>query len=154
MRRFPLGKPAIALAVVFGILVGVGAFTFNYAEGLSYFSTDPKACVNCHIMNDEYDSWIKSPHHGVAKCVDCHLPHEMVPKLIAKSENGWHHSKAFTLQDFHQPIMITPRNAQILQESCVRCHENMVHDIVAGKTERDAVKCVHCHKNVGHAATR
>ena len=34
-----------------------------------------------------------------------------LPKLIAKAENGCNHSKAFTLQNFHEPIMITPRNA-------------------------------------------
>jgi nitrite reductase (cytochrome c-552) len=56
------------------VVVGPGAFTCIYAEGLSYFGTDPKACAHCHIMNAEYDSWIKSSHHIVAKCVDCHLP--------------------------------------------------------------------------------
>ena len=28
---------------------------------------------------------------------------------LAKAENGWHHSKAFTLQDFHEPIRITKK---------------------------------------------
>ena len=34
-------------------LIGVGAFTFQYGEGLSYFSTDPDACANCHIMRPQ-----------------------------------------------------------------------------------------------------
>jgi hypothetical protein len=38
------------LAIAFGIFVGIGGYTFRYAEGLSYFSTDPAACANCHIM--------------------------------------------------------------------------------------------------------
>ncbi len=42
----------------------MAAFTFRYAEGLSYFSTDPKACANCHIMNDQFVSWSKGPHHA------------------------------------------------------------------------------------------
>ena len=153
--KLRLGKFAIASAVALGIVGGIGFYTFGYAEGLSYFSTDPKACVNCHIMNDEYDSWTKSSHHAVARCVDCHLPHSLVPKLIAKSDNGWRHSKGFTLEDFHEPIMITPRNAKILQENCLNCHGDFVHDIVAGSTtDRDAVKCVHCHGGVGHGASR
>jgi hypothetical protein len=26
----------------------------------SYLSTDPRACVNCHVMNPQYDAWLKS----------------------------------------------------------------------------------------------
>jgi len=139
------------LSVFLGVLAGVGAVTFRYAEGLSYFSTDPKACVNCHIMGPQYDSWQKASHHTVATCVDCHLPHDFFGKYIAKAENGWNHSKGFTLQDFPEPIMITPKNARILQANCLDCHQDMVHDLVAGvTTDLDAVSCVHCHKSVGH----
>lgn len=153
--RIPLKKPAIILAVLVGATLGVGLFTFGYAEGLSYFSTDPKACVNCHIMRDEYDSWTKASHHAVAKCIDCHLPHDVIPKYIAKAENGWNHSKGFTLQDFHEPIMIKPRNSYILQENCLACHQDMVHSLVRGQTtDKNAVTCVHCHIGVGHGPTR
>jgi cytochrome c nitrite reductase small subunit len=145
----------LALALLVGIPLGLGLFTFSYGEGLSYFSTDPKACVNCHIMRDEYESWLKGPHHANAKCVDCHLPHDLVPKLIAKSDNGYRHSKGFTFEDFHEPIQITPRNAQILQESCLRCHGDFVHDIVQGsKAIESTIKCVHCHRGVGHGAMK
>lgn len=134
---------------------GLGTFTFNYGEGLSYFSSDPRACINCHIMNDQYNSWTKGPHHAAAVCVDCHLPHETIPKYIAKADNGYRHSKGFTFEDFHEPIMITPRNAAILQDNCLRCHGDFVHDIVAGSTTAaDAVQCVHCHRGVGHGARR
>ena len=146
-----LTRLGVAFAVLVGTGIGLGAFTFRYAEGLSYFSTDPKACVNCHIMRDQYESWTKSSHHAAAGCVDCHLPHEFGPKYLAKASNGWHHSKGFTLQDFHEPIMIKPPNARILQESCLKCHDDFVHEIVGGSTTgRDAVSCVHCHNNVGH----
>jgi len=149
-----LRRRAILFAVLLGALTGIGTFTFNYAEGLSYFSTDPRACKNCHIMNDEYNSWTKGPHHGSATCVDCHLPHEFIPKYIAKADNGWRHSKAFTLQNFHEPIQITPRNADILQANCIRCHGQFVHELVTGARAptRDSVQCVHCHHNVGHGA--
>ena len=150
---FRLSKPLLILAVLLGLVAGVGAFTFDYAEGFSYLSTDPKACANCHIMNDEYASYTKGPHHGSAKCVDCHLPHEFIPKYLAKADNGYRHSKGFTLEDFHEPIMIKPRSAEILQDNCLRCHGEFVHDILQGsKTDLDAVQCVHCHRNVGHGA--
>lgn len=144
----------MALPVMVGVLVGIGGFTFKYAEGLSYFSSDPKACVNCHIMQRQYDSWQKSSHHGVAACVDCHLPVSLPAKLLTKASNGYHHSKGFTLQDFDEPIRIKPGNAAVLQENCLRCHDAIVQEMVAGvKTDQDAVLCVHCHFGVGHGET-
>lgn len=142
------------IAPLLGVALGVAAFTFHYAEGTSYLSTDPKACVNCHIMRSQYDDWQKASHHIVATCVDCHLPASGVDKYIAKGRNGWNHSKAFTLQDFPEPIQITPTNAAILQANCLRCHGDLVHELVAGATgaagARDAIQCVHCHATVGH----
>jgi len=144
---------AVVAAVAVGLVGGLGAFTFRYAEGLSYFSTDPRACVNCHIMRDEYASWQHGPHHAVATCVTCHLPHAFVPKMLAKAEHGWNHSKAFTLQDFHEPIRISARSAQHVQDNCVACHAEMVSELVHGSTtDQDAVRCVHCHRGVGHGA--
>jgi cytochrome c nitrite reductase small subunit len=149
--RIRLIHLALALSVFGGALLGLGSFTFLYGEGISYFSRDPKACVNCHIMQPQYDSWQKSSHHAAAVCVDCHLPHELVPKLAAKADNGYRHSTAFTFQDFHEPIRITERNAGILQENCLACHGEFVHPLIAGSTTADdAVKCVHCHADVGH----
>ena len=100
---------SIVLAVLLGLLAGIGAYTFLYAEGLSYMSDDPKVCVNCHIMQPQYDSWQKASHHTVATCVTCHLPHDFIGKYYSKAENGYHHSKAFTLQNFHEPITITEK---------------------------------------------
>ena len=152
---FRLSKPSLVIAILLGAITGLGAFTFDYGEGLSYFSTDPRACTNCHIMNDQFNSWTKASHHGFATCVDCHLPHELVPKYIAKADNGFWHSKGFTFQDFHEPIMIRPRNAKILHDNCMRCHEDFVHNIVAGSTTaEDAVNCIQCHRAVGHGAWR
>ena len=147
-------RVVVPSAILFGAVLGLGLFTFHYAEGLSYFSTDPRACVNCHIMNDEYVSWQKAGHHQAAKCIDCHLPHDFVPKYMAKADNGWRHSKAFTLQNFHEPIQITPHNADILQANCIRCHGEFVHELVTGARAptRDSVQCVHCHRGVGHGA--
>jgi cytochrome c nitrite reductase small subunit len=145
----------LLLAALAGIPAGIGGFTFYYAEGASYLSNDPKVCVNCHIMNDEFDSWRKGPHHASATCNDCHVPPHFPAKYIAKAENGYHHSKGFTLQDFHEPIMIKERNSQILQDNCLRCHADFVHDIVRGSTWADnAIRCVHCHRSVGHGAMK
>ncbi len=146
-----MSKGAMLSAAMLGLFGGIGAFTFNYAEGFSYARSDPKVCVNCHIMQQQFDSWEKSRHHAVAGCVDCHLPHALIPKYIAKGENGYHHSKAFTLQNFHEPIIIKKKNSDILQENCLRCHEGVVHEMAGvSDPDKDRLRCVHCHRPVGH----
>ena len=148
-----MGKRMGVLAVLLGVAAGTGAYTFRYAEGFSYFSTDPRACVNCHIMTPQYDSWQKSSHHGAATCVDCHLPHGFIAKYVAKADNGYHHSKGFTFQDFHEPIMIKGKNRDILQKNCIECHTDMVHELFhRDMSKPDAVSCVHCHASVGHGS--
>jgi cytochrome c nitrite reductase small subunit len=146
---------AIGICASIGVFLGLGMYTFWYAEGASYFSTDPRACMNCHIMREQFDTWQKSSHHAVAKCVDCHLPHDFIGKYLAKAENGFFHSKAFTLQDFPDPIRIKPRNASILTLNCVHCHQDLVdhlrqHGAFADETD----SCVRCHASVGHGSPR
>jgi cytochrome c nitrite reductase small subunit len=144
----------LVLAVLCGLGLGIGTTTFSYAEGFSYLSPNPTACVNCHIMRSQYESWQKASHHTVAVCVDCHLPASGIGKWIAKADHGYRHSKAFTFQDFHEPIRITPEDAQLVQENCLRCHSDLVHDQLAGATTaHNAIQCVHCHRDVGHGAT-
>lgn len=140
--------------IMMGVVLGLGLFTFQYGEGLSYFSADPSACVNCHIMQPQFDSWQKASHHTVATCVECHLPHDFVPKWLAKAENGYLHSKAFTFQDFHEPIFIRERNKRILQDNCLQCHGDLVHGISGrNATYPEIVSCIHCHSSVGHGET-
>jgi cytochrome c nitrite reductase small subunit len=140
--------PALA-AVLTGVLMGIGLITFGYAEGASYLSTDPAACANCHIMQPQYDSWQKASHHTAATCVDCHLPADFIGKYIAKAENGWNHSKAFTLQDFPEPIVINEKNSDILHANCLRCHGALTHG-QGGATDGVKPRCVRCHSSVGH----
>ena len=145
------GASGILLAASFGVLLGIGGFTGYYGEGLSYFSKDPEACTNCHIMQPQFDSWQKASHHTSATCVDCHLPPDFIQKYIAKAENGWNHSKAFTMQDFHEPIQINEKNSDILQANCLHCHGDLVHDILHGsRMSTNTIRCVHCHRSVGH----
>lgn len=141
----------LALAVCVGVSAGLGAYTFRYAQGLSYLRTDPKACVNCHIMQRQYDAWLKSSHGRVAVCVDCHLPHDFIAKYAAKMENGWRHGKKFTMQEFVEPIVVQAKGRVILQDNCLRCHDALVHDMApAVGTEREQFRCTHCHAGVGH----
>jgi cytochrome c nitrite reductase small subunit len=141
---------AIAAATLVGVALGLGAYTVHYAEALSYASDDPRACANCHVMAEQFEGWQKGPHHAVATCNDCHVPHDFVGKWLSKARNGFHHSRAFTFQDFHEPIQITPRNAAALQAGCLHCHGDFVREI--GHAAGGEASCVACHRGVGHGS--
>ena len=137
-----------------GLLVGMGMFTFHTAKGTSYLSNDPKTCINCHVMREQYESWGKSSHHDVATCNDCHVPHAFVGKWLAKAEHGWNHSKAFTTGNYHDPIEVKPKSFHDLLENCQCCHGDITSEISAHhhKPGQEPLNCVRCHSNVGHSA--
>jgi cytochrome c nitrite reductase small subunit len=153
--RASVSLAGLLLAALVGVALGLGSYTFYYGEGGSYLSNDPKACVNCHVMRDVYDGWSASSHHAVATCNDCHVPHDFFGKWASKAHNGFFHSKAFTLQDFHEPIRIKPKNAKVLQANCIRCHQEVTHDVRAlGSAGDPSNSCVRCHVQVGHGPAR
>jgi cytochrome c nitrite reductase small subunit len=143
--------PALIVGAALGVVAGMGGYTFVYARGAAYLTNDPAACANCHVMNEQYDAWLKSSHHAVAVCNDCHTPHGLLPKYTTKGLNGFWHSYAFTTGDFPEPIEITGRNRRVTEGACRECHADMVHAIegVSPKAD-DALSCIRCHSNVGH----
>lgn len=143
-------KIYLLLSISIGIMVGIGATTFFYAKGYSYLSDSPEACKNCHIMNDEYNSWIKSSHRSVATCNDCHTPKSFTGKWFIKGLNGWNHSYAFTSGDFHEPIQVNKRNREIAEENCRYCHQMVVSNLIFHETENSKIECTSCHRSVGH----
>ena len=77
-------------------------------------------------MREQYDGWQKASHHARATCNDCHVPQDALGKYVTKAKHGWRHSKAFTLQDFHEPIRIRPEDLAIVNDNCARCHAGTV----------------------------
>jgi cytochrome c nitrite reductase small subunit len=146
---------AVALAAVLGLALGLGGLTFHYGDGTAYLSDNPASCTSCHIMQDQFDSWVKSSHHTVATCNSCHLPEGPVHKWVSKADNGFFHSWAFTFRNHPEPIRIKPRNRNIVHRNCVACHSEIIHDAIPDPLgERGGATCFHCHKDVGHAAWR
>ena len=86
----------VIVAVVLGAALGLGSYTFAYARGWAYMTDDARACANCHVMNEQYDGWIKSSHRSVAVCNDCHVPHTLIAKYVTKASNGFWHWYHFT----------------------------------------------------------
>jgi cytochrome c nitrite reductase small subunit len=133
-----------------GIAAGLGGFTFVYARGASYLTDDPAACANCHVMQDHYDGWRKSSHHAAAVCNDCHVPHGFWGKYFTKALNGYHHSKAFTLGGFQEPIQIKERSRAVVEAECRHCHGELAAVIDGPHGEGQPVACLRCHGSVGH----
>ncbi len=123
----------VVLGALVGVLLGVGGYTFHYAEGLSYLSTDPQACVNCHIMRPQYDVLAEGEpprRRHAASTATCRTTSSA--STSPRPRTATTTRRAFTLQDFHEPIMIKPKNAGILQDNCLRCHGDLVHELVGG----------------------
>ena len=147
-------------AILMGAAIGIGAYTFVYAEGHSYMTNDPAACANCHIMDQQYSSWMKSSHRSVAVCNDCHTPHDLIGKYSTKARNGFWHSYYFTLGNFHEPIQATPRSRQIAESACRDCHSSTIRTMIHaeevptfaddGRRATNALACTSCHRDVGH----
>jgi cytochrome c nitrite reductase small subunit len=174
LRRLPI---ALAAALAIGVPFGLGAFTFGYAKGASYLSTDPAVCANCHIMSEHFTAWQRSSHRAAAGCADCHMPHDLVGKYLAKASNGFWHSLAFTTGAFPDPLQIKPHNRAVTEGACRECHGDIVaaidpsggrprlelrsgvggapassrpqiHDGSLAAGDRDS--CIRCHTYVGH----
>ncbi len=139
-------------AVLVGVLVGVGSYTFLYAKGYSYLTNDPRACANCHVMQDHFDAWTRASHRSVAVCNDCHTPPGLVPKYLTKAQNGFWHSFYFTTGRYPDPLRITPRNQNVTELACRKCHAEMTASI--DPAHRDSgqrgLRCTSCHDEVGH----
>lgn len=156
----------IATAAAVGLACGLGAFTFVYARGASYLMNDPEACGNCHIMREHLSAWVKSSHHAVATCNDCHTPHDIIGKYAVKAQNGFWHSFYFTTGRFPDPLRITGGNREVTEGACRYCHGDIVEAIdpasrhaspsgladMSGATGTDAeqLSCIRCHRYVGH----
>jgi cytochrome c nitrite reductase small subunit len=140
----------LVVAVLFGIAAGLGGYTFVYARGSSYLTDDPAACANCHVMQEQYDGWIKSSHRSVAACNDCHTPHAFLAKYYTKALNGYQHSRAFTSGEFHEPIQIKARNLEVTERACRGCHADIVEAIDHPGETLEPISCIRCHESVGH----
>jgi len=140
----------LALAALIGAIVGLGAYTFAYAEGASYLTNDPDACMNCHVMRDQYEGWLHGPHSTVAACNDCHAPHNsVVAKYAVKGINGFRHSLMFTTGAFEEPIRITGMNLNVTEHACLYCHADVTAAMSHANTA-DPTDCLLCHGGIGH----
>lgn len=143
-----------ALAIAIGAVIGLGAYTFIFAKGFSYFGTDPKNCANCHAMNEQYDAWMAGSHSKVATCNDCHLPHDnIVHKYWVKAEDGFLHGLKFSTGWYPENIEIRDVNKKVTEHACLSCHEDLTEEMrmpYKNASHDTQVSCLKCHSEVGH----
>lgn len=136
--------------LLIGVPAGTSVATFIYADGISYLKNDPKACMNCHVMQSHYDSWMSSTHRSVATCNTCHTSGNIVSVYSQKALNGFLHSWAFTTGDFHEPLQIKGFNRKIALSNCLNCHSNFIENSGFGHSGFGKRDCLSCHQGVGH----
>jgi cytochrome c nitrite reductase small subunit len=146
----------VAALVLFGYLVAE-------SKALSYLSSEPEVCINCHTMNTHYATWQHSSHRYDATCVDCHLPHgNFAKKMFAKGRDGYNHSVAMTFGTYGANLRISDDAATRIQDNCIRCHESLVSQMVENSQRysrsvshvRGGRMCWDCHRGVPHGITR
>ena len=149
------GRFADLALLLLGAGLGLGVYTFTYAGGQAYLSNDPKACTQCHVMEEFHDSWQKSSHRSAAACNDCHLPHGFVTKWLAKGENGFFHSLYFTFNNYPDPIKLRERHKGMVLANCRSCHDGLTADVCGPRSNwKEPLDCLRCHNGVAHGATR
>jgi cytochrome c nitrite reductase small subunit len=155
-------KYLVMLAVV--AVIGVSVNLVHESKVLSYLSSDPKVCINCHPMLTYYASWQHSSHRDRATCVDCHLPRDtFLHKMMAKARDGYHHSLAMTLKSYGYNLRISNDAAIRIQDNCISCHSEIVSQMLTNsklyqKTADSAVqmgrRCWDCHRGLPHGTMR
>lgn len=134
---------------VFGLLIvagaAVGGFVGFGPPGLYARSGTPEFCMQCHVMESQYENWFHNAGHRRQKCIDCHLPNDTMARHAAfKGMTGMWDAFVFYSGRVPDTIQITNRGAAIVQENCKRCHEQTVSMI---KEDRN---CWSCHRRLSH----
>ncbi len=142
--------------ILSGVAVGLLLTSFYISNAASYLSDDSETCINCHVMTPQFATWERSSHKTVAKCNDCHVPHDnIVAKYAFKAKDGMRHATMFTLRMEPQVIRISESGKEAVQQNCIRCHENNIHPVslraLSNKMIHDSERvCWDCHREIPH----
>lgn len=143
------GKWRIPALIAVGTVIGLGAVLVRASNAASYLSNDAAGCLNCHVMNNAYATWLRGSHHNWAVCNDCHVPNtNSVGKMAFKAMDGARHSTIFTLRREPQVLRLNEAAKPVVQNNCLRCHANQFQMVrLADTAER---LCWDCHPVHGH----
>jgi cytochrome c nitrite reductase small subunit len=142
MYKIPIITAIVALLAV----VGVGMYVTDFT---AYLGNDPSTCNNCHVMDAVYEGWYHAGHSEWTTCNECHTPHALIPKYFVKAKSGYHHVTTFLFGEIPDAIRAKESSRQVVQENCVRCHEETVSTIADGAMDSGRY-CFECHRSVAH----
>ncbi|HRE40124.1 MAG TPA: cytochrome c nitrite reductase small subunit [Ignavibacteria bacterium] len=144
----------VPVIVICGVFTGTVFFILYIGNATSYISDKPETCINCHVMYPQYASWRVSSHSKVATCNDCHVPQDNIIKKYAfKASDGARHSFMFTFRLEPQVIKIKQAGINVVQDNCIRCHNNLINHTMYVKDERDEERlCWSCHQETPHGS--
>lgn len=177
IKKFWFGWKGLAVLITLGVLGGmiisfVTVVAVKETSGVNF-------CSSCHSMKPMAEAYRNDVHGGygesgvVAKCADCHLPHEStLGYLVQKARTGmwdvWVESTHDTSKiDWHEKR--DERRNWVYDSGCLHCHENLLRGtrpnkkaftahkayfakklVVQSDEGRDLARCADCHKHVGH----
>ncbi len=142
MYKIPIITAIVALLAV----VGVGMYVTDFT---AYLGNNPSTCNNCHVMDAVYEGWYHAGHSEWTTCNECHTPHALVPKYFVKAKSGYHHVTTFLFGEIPDAIRAKESSRQVVQENCIRCHEETVSAIADGMMDSGRY-CFECHRSVAH----
>ncbi len=174
------GKPSFKIVAVLGTIFTLVGLIIAYITTIAVKETSGvNFCSSCHSMQPMANAYLNSVHGGfgksgfVAKCADCHLPHDSLHGyLIQKVRTGIHDVVTEITKDTYNIDWKEKREERrhfTYDSSCLHCHENLLRATKPNKkaflahkayfsgklkVEVDHKKvpamCVDCHKYVGH----
>ncbi len=139
--------PLVVGIVAFVAALGVFAWA---TDAPAYLGHEPQTCNNCHVMDSQYENWFYAAHKHWAECADCHIPHDnFIAYYFYKGKSGMKDVFSFVTASYPVAIRANEETQEIVQDNCIRCHEDTVESIVmtAQPYDRD---CWDCHRDIAH----
>jgi len=106
-------------------------------------------CGQCHVMDEQVDTFLHSAHRLGANCGDCHIPHSLVPGAMYKAYTGTKDIISVLANKDPYEIRISPIGRNIVQANCLRCHSELLQ-AVGDTSENGGKYCFDCHRSTPH----
>ena len=165
----------LVLASVVGLFIFGSVFAIGAVELLTVTNTE-QFCIGCHEMKDNpYKEYIGTIHDsnrtGVrATCPDCHVTHELFPKLYRKAIASFELYSKFVTHDIDTREKFVSKRYELAthewkrfkttdSHQCRNCHDvnHMSSTLQSPKAQARHAKmktenmtCIDCHFGIAH----
>jgi nitrate/TMAO reductase-like tetraheme cytochrome c subunit len=133
------------------LLIGSALFA-----GVITYTSTPRFCSSCHIMETRFVSWKYSDHAMHTSCLSCHAEPGLTGEIKAHLA-GSRYVYSFLRGRVSRSILL----AEVPNENCYKCHEQAqlqekpgageVHDTYHTIHIAKELQCVECHGGLAHA---